>query len=90
MLHSILSSTRCNEGVKIIRLLNFSNLVPFSFYLGHSGCSYLSDRYSFFGERPLAIAAMNAEHNSKSASTFDHDITPSSAMVTEDYSTPAE
>ena len=34
ILHSILCSTRCYEGVKIIRLLN----------LGHSGYSYSRDR----------------------------------------------
>jgi len=81
VLRSILSSTRCYKGVKIIRLLSFSNKIPFYFYLGGS---YSSDRYSFCGKRPLAIAAMNAEsppckngeHNSGSASTIDHVITP--------------
>ena len=73
-----LSSTRCYEGVKIIKLLSFSNWIPFSFYLGHSG-----DRCLFFEKRPFTIAAMNAElppfkngdQNSESASTFDRDIT---------------
>ena len=45
---------------------------------------YSSDRYSVCGKRPLALAAMNAElppfkneeHNSESASTIDHVITP--------------
>ena len=71
-------------GCKIIRLLGFSNKIPFSFYLGHSGRSYSSNRYSFCGKRPLAIAGMNAElppfkngeQNSKSVSTIDRDITP--------------
>jgi len=52
--------------------------------LGHLGRSYSSDRYSFCGKRPLAIAAMNTElppfkhgeHNSESASTIDCVITP--------------
>jgi len=39
---SILSSTRCYEGVKIIRLLSFNKLS--------------SDRYSPFEKRPLAIS----------------------------------
>ena len=45
----------------------------------------MSDGYSLFGKRPLAIAAMNAElllikngeHNSESAPTLDLHITPS-------------
>ena len=73
ILHSILSSTRCYKGVKITKLLSFSNKIPFDFYLGHLGCNYSSDRYSVGGKRPLAIAAINAElppfknreHNSK-------------------------
>jgi len=40
---STLNSTRCYKGVKITRLLSFSNQIPFYFYLGRS---YLSDRYS--------------------------------------------
>jgi len=70
-------------GSKERRLLSFSNWIP-SFYWGHSNRSYSSDRYLFCGKRPLAIAAMNAElppfengeHNSKSVSTADRDITP--------------
>ena len=62
--------------MKIIRLLSFSNQIPFHFYLGHLGRSYSSDQYSVCGKRLLAIAAMNAElpsaqngeHNSESAS----------------------
>jgi len=84
ILRSILSSTWCYKGVKITRLLNFSNKIPFCFYLGHLGCSNSSDRYSVCGKRPLAIAAMNTElppfkdgaHNFKSASTIDRVITP--------------
>jgi len=48
------------------------------------GRSYSSDRYSFCGKGPLAIAAMNAElppfkngeYNSESASTINYVITP--------------
>ena len=48
------------------------------------GRSYPSDRHSFCGKRPLAIAATNVElppfkngeHNSESASTIDHGVTP--------------
>jgi len=58
-------------GVKVIRLLSFTNYIPFSFYLGHSGHSYSSGRYSFCGKRPLAIAA-----GSESMPTHDRDITP--------------
>ena len=47
-------------------------------------CGHSSDRYSVCGERPLAIAVMNAElppfkngeHNSESTSTIDRVITP--------------
>ena len=64
--------------IKIIRLLSFSNKIPFSFYLDHSGRS--SD-IRFFGKRPLAIATMsaelppfkNGEHNSENASTLGRD-----------------
>jgi len=53
------------------------------------GRSYSSDRYSVCGKRPLAIAARNAElprfkngeHNSESASTIDHAITPLSIIT---------
>jgi len=45
----------------ITRLLPLSNKIPFSFYANHSGRSYSTDRYLYFGKRPLAIAAMNAE-----------------------------
>jgi len=62
-----------------------SNKIPFSIYLGHSGRSYLSDRYSFCRKRPLAIVAISAElppfkngqQNSESSSTNDLDLTPS-------------
>ena len=54
------------------------------FYHEQIGRSYSSDRYSFSRKRPLAVAAMNAElapfkngeHNSESASTMDHVVTP--------------
>jgi len=67
--------------IKIIRLLNFSNLISFYFYLGRSDSS---DQYSVCAKGPLAIAAMIAElppfktgkHNSESASTIDRVITP--------------
>ena len=65
-----------------MRLLSFSNKI--SFYLGHLGRSYSSDRYSVCGKRPLAIATMNVklppskngDHNSESSSTIDRVITP--------------
>ena len=85
-----LSSTRCYKGVKITKLLSFSNQIPFSFYLDHLGRSYLSGRYSFSGKRPLATAAMNVElppfknekHNSESACTFGRDITALNSTLT--------
>ena len=57
-----------------MKLLSFSNKIPFYFYLGRLGCSYSSDRYSVCGKRPLVIAAVNTElppfkngeHNSES------------------------
>ena len=87
ILRSIPSSTLCYEGVKISRLLHFRNQIPFYFYLGHLGHldrSFSSDRYLFYGKRPVAIAARNTElplfmngvHNSKSVSTIDRVITP--------------
>ena len=51
------------------------------FYLGYSGRSYSSDRYSFCRKKkPLAISEINVklppfksgEHNPASASTIDH------------------
>ena len=84
ILRSNLSSTLCYEGVKILRLLSFSNQISFSIYLGHSVRSYSSNQYSLFGKRSLCIAAMNAElppfkngdHNSESAFIIDRVITP--------------
>jgi len=61
ILGSILTSTRCYKGVKIIRLLSFSNEIQFYFCLGHLGHSYSNDRYSFCDKTPLAITAINAE-----------------------------
>jgi len=40
ILRSVSSSTLCYEGVKIIRLLSFSDKIPFPFYSAHPGCSY--------------------------------------------------
>jgi len=63
--------------------------MPFAFYLAHSGRSYSSDRYSLFGKRSLAIAAMNVElppfkngeHNSKGVSILDCGLTPLSMSL---------
>jgi len=67
-----------------VKLLSFSNKIPFYFYLGHLGCSYSSDRYSVCEKRALTIAAMNAElpsfknggHNFEKPFTIDRVITP--------------
>jgi len=44
-LRSNLSSILCYKGMKITRLLSFSNPIPFYFYLGHS---YSSDRFGLW------------------------------------------
>ena len=79
MLHSNLSSIQCHKGVKITRLLSFSNQIPFYLYLGRS---YSSDRRSICGKRPMMNAELppfkNGENNYENAATIDFVITPSS------------
>ena len=57
ILCSIFRSSRCCEGVNVVRLLAFSIQIPFSFYLGHSGHSYRVTDIRFFEKKSqLAIA----------------------------------